>query len=351
MSRFFRNHTIGELLGGFITHLARDAFEVTVFSPVRYEDATGRSIRENADRYLELPPTVPAARHLVAQQGLDVLFYTDIGMEPISYALAFSRLAPIQCTTWGHPVTTGLPTMDYYISSALFETDDADEHYTEKLVRLKSLPFCCPRPAVPATFKSRLELNLPADAHLYASLQSLFKMHPEFDALLGAILRGDPRGLVLLPQAPGRAWQQLLEQRFANTIPDVAERIRFIPRVDAKDFLHLNAAVDVLLDPIHFNGGHTTLLALAVGTPIVTMPSRFLPGRMTQAIYRRMGVFDCITRTPEEYAARAIRVGTDPEYRAALRARILSAHDVLYDNLEPVRELEGFFTEVVASGQ
>jgi predicted O-linked N-acetylglucosamine transferase (SPINDLY family) len=343
VSRFFRQHTIGELLGSMIPHLDRHQFRITVFSVGHYEDAMAQAIRTHADGYVELPANVPTARRLIAEQELDLLFYPDIGMEWTTYALAFSRLAPVQCVTWGHPVTTGIPTIDYYLSSEWFETDAADGHYSEKLIRLKSLPFYCPRPVLPPAARNRADFNLPAEPHLYGCPQSLFKIHPDFDALLGEILRCDPQGLLLLHQTPGRIWHEQLRQRFTRTIPDVVDRIHFLPRLSAEDFLHLNVLVDVLLDPIHFNGGHTTLLGLAVGTPIVTLPSPFLRGRITQAMYRRIGVTDCIARTAEEYVAVATRLGTDPSYRAAMQVRILASNAVLYDNEEPVRELEAWF--------
>ena len=53
--------------------------------------------------------------------------------------LAALWLAPIQCASWGHPDTTGLPTIDYFLSGELMEPPDADEHYTERLVRLPNL--------------------------------------------------------------------------------------------------------------------------------------------------------------------------------------------------------------------
>jgi protein O-GlcNAc transferase len=50
---------------------------------------------------------------------LDVLFYQDIGMESVSYFLSFARLASVQCVSFGHPNTTGVPNMDYFISNDL----------------------------------------------------------------------------------------------------------------------------------------------------------------------------------------------------------------------------------------
>lgn len=77
---------------------------------------------------------VPSLRSVGSE--LDVLVYPDVGMEPLSYYLSFSRLAPIQMTWWGHPITTSSPAMDYFISLEE-EIPEAHNHYTEQLVRMK----------------------------------------------------------------------------------------------------------------------------------------------------------------------------------------------------------------------
>src|SRR5207247_8154977 len=102
----------------------------------RHEDETARAIQEHADEYVVLPADLPLARRLIAEQRLDVLVYTDVGLDPVTSTLAHSRLAPVQCVTWGHPVTTGIPTLDYFLSSELLEGEGAEQHYTENLVRL-----------------------------------------------------------------------------------------------------------------------------------------------------------------------------------------------------------------------
>ena len=63
------------------------------------------------------------------------MFYADLGMDIRTYFLAFARLAPVQCVTWGHPDTTGIPNMDYFISSDLIEADGAEKHYSETLYK------------------------------------------------------------------------------------------------------------------------------------------------------------------------------------------------------------------------
>ena len=114
-------------------------------------------------------------------------------MEPQTYYLAHARLAPVQCVTWGHPLTTGIETIDYFLSSADLEPPHADDHYTEKLVRLSHLTNYYYRPDPPALTKSRSDFGFADEDHVYLCPQNLFKLHPENDVVFGEILRRDPR--------------------------------------------------------------------------------------------------------------------------------------------------------------
>jgi predicted O-linked N-acetylglucosamine transferase (SPINDLY family) len=343
LSRNLKNHTIGRLNAGLIAGLRRDRFLVTVFSVGAFDDEQGRRIRASADRYLVVPANPAEALRLVAGQGLDVLFYTDVGMDPFTYTLTFTRLAPVQCVTWGHPVTTGVPEMDYFVSSADLDTPDAQEHYTEKLARLRTLSVHYDRVTLPRALKGRAFFGLPEKAHVYACPQTLFKFHPDFDAILAEVLRRDPAGLLVLVEGKYPFWREFLEARFARAFPDVWERVRFVPRQSRDNYLNLLAVSDVMLDPLHFGGGNTSYEGFGLGVPIVTLPSAFLRGRITYAQYRKMGLLDGVVASPDEYVRLAVSLGTNRDYREEFRGRLREASDVLFEDGQAVRDLEEFF--------
>lgn len=270
-------------------------------------------------------------------------------MEPFTYFLAFSRLASVQCSSFGHPDTSGIRNIDYFISDDLFEPGNAQEHYSEKLLLLRNcgnLVYYY-KPELPNPPKRRDAFNLPEQTHLYLCLQTLFKFHPEFDAFLASILRSDPLGLLVLVHSKIPRWTELLMARFRQTMPDVLERIVFLPQQKGTDFVNLLAVSDVMLDTLHFNGYNTSLEAFAVGTPVVTLPTALQRGRHTAGMYRKMGIEDCIARNREEYVNIAVRLGTQPDVREALRNRILAANSVLYENMQVVREFERLFVNTV----
>jgi protein O-GlcNAc transferase len=349
ISSFFKDHTIGQLNRGLIEKLSRERFEVTVLSLAAADDPVAGRIRESADRAIELPPDLARARQSIADEQLDLLFYTDIGMDPAAYALAVSRLAPVQCVTWGHPVTTGLPTIDYFLSSEFIEPPNADEHYSERLVKLSRLTTYYYRPELPVQRKTRGDFGLPADRRLYLCPQTLFKFHPDFDEALAEILRRDRLGLVVLLKGRYPTWTELLRERLARSMADVVDRIRFVPSQSRPDFLNLIAACDVMLDTFHFGGGNTTYEALALGTPVVTLPSALLRGRITYGCYQQMNVLDCVAADPSQYIEIAVRLGTDRNFRESVRQKILAAGDSLFEDDTAVRDIERFFEEAVAA--
>lgn len=348
ISKFLYKHSIGRVARGLFEHLSRERFRVyALFIPPVADDEYVRAIREHADEAHILPADLQAARDLIAALELDILFYQDIGMEPFSYFLAFSRLAPVQCVTYGHPDTTGIRTIDYWVSNDLYEPEDAETHYSERLYLLHDLATLAYyyRPQVPEPLKDRAHLGLPDSAHIYLCPQTLFKLHPDFDPILGGILRADPRGRIVF-RSPVPQGMELLKKRLAGTLGADMERVLFLPyHDDFTDYFSLLTVADAILDTPHFNGMNTSLEAFAVGAPVVTWPGSFQRGRHTYAMYRKMAMEECIARDPDEYARIAVRLATDPTFRQATRETILARNHLLYEDMAAVREFERFFLD------
>ncbi len=345
VSAFLFDHSIGRLNRGLIANLDRGRFHVTVAVVPHSSDGVTREIEESADQAIRLPLDLEKARRMLADGTFDVIVYPEIGMDIFTYSLALARLAPVQCTTWGHPVTTGIPNMDYFVSDAQMEPEDAGDHYSETLVQLDTLTTHYRKPEMGERPKTRSDFGFDDETHYYLVAQFLFKVHPDFDPVLGDILRRDPRGRILLIHGARRAWSRNLTARFERTIPGEADRIRFIDWQSHEDFLALLAAVDVSLDIPQFNGGNTTIEALSVGTPVVTLPTVLARGRLCSAIYRHMGVTDCIAETPGDYVDLAVRLATEPAIREGIVARIRANSHRLFDNVGAVSAWERFLLE------
>ncbi len=345
ISKFLRNHTVGHYVRGIISNLSKDLFDVTIFLIPQPQDDVTRFIAGHATRTVVLPLHFEKAREEIADTEMDILFYTDIGMEPFSYFLAFARLAPVQCVFYGHPDTTGIGNIDYFISHEDCETEAGASHYSEKLFLLPgNVVYTCFHKPGPAANLSGLACN---GEHIYLCPQSLFKIHPDFDRIIEAVLRADPSGVLVIFAGHRPSWTRLLMERFGHAMSDVTERIRVLPRQSYRDFLSTVASAHVMLDTLYFNGGNTTFDAFAMGTPVVTLPSEFMRGRQTYSLYKRMGIMGCVAANQEEYARIAVELASDASLRRETSEQILARNHLVFDDTTMVRELEKFLLHVM----
>jgi predicted O-linked N-acetylglucosamine transferase (SPINDLY family) len=202
---------------------------------------------------------------------------------------------------------------------------------------------------------ARARFGLPADKTLYLCLQTLFKFHPSFDPTIAAILRGDPDGILVLIDGQWTSWKTALLDRFRRIMPDLIDRIRFVPPQSNEDFLALTAIGDVVLDPPVFGGGNTTLEALAAGRPVVTLPGPYLRSRIAQGFLRHVGEDRLVAADISQYVSRALDWGRmDKPRRADENRQIAERAGLLFGQRAIVGEYEAFFRaalDAAASGR
>ena len=309
-------------------------------------------LAESAIEYLPLLPTLSATIESIRSQCFDLAYFWEVGTDATSYFLPFFRLAAVQCTSWGWPVTSGIAAMDYFISSKLLEPAGGQSHYSERLIRTRHLPNDYPLPAWPAPKPDRERFGLRPEQHVYVCPQNPAKIQPDFDALAGDILRRDPSGVLLLVESRWPHVTEAIRARFARHFPDCIDQLRFVPRMIQADYLTLLATADVVLDTVHYSGGANSIYdALAVGTPVVTLPGSMHRGRYTLAAYRTMGVSGCIAGSPVAYVDLAVQLAGDSDRRRAVSNEITATRGALFDNRAAVRELEDLFEKLALEGR
>ncbi len=339
VSHFFTKHTVGYLTLGLATLLDRARFDLVLF---RTPGAGRDSLTPRFGPIVDLPPDLAQARRQVAAAELDVLHYPEIGMDHFTYFLAFARLATVQTMAWGHPITSGLPTIDLFLSPHEMEPEGAAAHYRERLVRLKGLTFAGARPAVPDSADTLLDKTRPS----YVCAQSIFKAHPDFDPVLARILREDPDGLLyVIGHSP--VTTAIFRARLERACGADASRLRVLPRMNGRQFLALVRAADVLMDIPQWSGGKTSLEAFAMGTPIVHQPGAFMRGRHTLAFYRRMGDETMIAKTADAYVQRAVRAARDRDFACQVRGEIAARSGALFDDAASIREIEDVWADAI----
>ena len=343
---------------GLVERLPAHGIRVTVVcSGAVGEQVVRAAITAPGVAFLRLPPGIADAAAAVRAARFSVLHYWEVGTDGANYALPFFRLAPVQATSWGWPDTSGIPNLDAFLTGgALDRAPGGDDHgaeadYTERLVRLDRLPTYYFRPPVPAP-ASRDRFGLPATGALYLCAQNLRKVHPDMDALFAGVLRADPTGHVLLIDDKLAAVTEALRRRLDAAMPDVAARVRFLPRMSEADYLALTALADVALDTVHYGGGANTVYdAYSAGTPVVSLPGLHHRTRWALAAARQCGLGDLgIAATPGDYVRLAAELGTDRDRRDALGRQMREASGALFEDDAAVTEFAAYVAEAPTRG-
>ncbi len=350
---------LGELTIGWIEHHDHQQFEIFGYYTQSSCDALTKQFRQACDQFRHLPDRdLKTIAQTIADDQLDLLIFTDLGIDPLLGVLAAMRLAIVQCTSWSHPITTGLETIDYFLSSAVMETETSDSHYSETLVRLADIGIVFPRTIFPdaappqasrvssARSQLRQQLGLAIPKTLFLCCQSLFKYLPQDDPIWAAIAAGVPGAQLVFIAHPSpqitQQFRQRLERSFAEQGLDFDQSAIILPRLSEADYLRMNQCCDIFLDSFHWSGGVTTLKAIACGLPIITCPSELMRSRHTAGILQTLGMAETIATTPADYVDLAIRLAYDPAWRQQIHDRIMARHDRLYSNIACVQDLEAF---------
>lgn len=303
-------------LGRIVDRLGTEGLRVSIAAP-RGAVSVLRHLR--SDRrcdYLTIPGRVDLASEAIRAAGIDLLHYWEVGTDATNYFLPFLRPARAQTATWGWPVTSGMGWVDAFVSCDWLEPPDAAAHYTERLVRLPSLPTLYDRPPAPARRPAPSDLGLPPDARLYLCPQNVRKLHPDMDPAIRDLLASDGRAVFgLIADARPRLTADLLD-RLRPTVGREFDRVRVFPRLDRPGYLGLVSAAAVLVDPPHYGSGANTLAdALACGVPLVAWEGRFHRGRWASGGFAALGVRGQTARSAGEWVRLAAATGSDADRR------------------------------------
>ncbi|MBE7523805.1 MAG: tetratricopeptide repeat protein [Burkholderiales bacterium] len=348
VSAFLRDGTAGRYFESWITGLARDRFEVIVFHLTHGDDELTARIRARADRFVPIGSrrTADLARTVFACAA-DAIVYPELGMDATTFVLASLRLAPLQAAGWGHPVTSGLATVDAMFGCDAMEPEGGEAQYRERLVRLPGLGtryarFHLPEPA------SRAALGLPEHGPLLLVPQSLFKLHPADDRRIARVLAAAPLARVVAfagrhPRITA-AWRARLDP--VLDAHDVArERVIVRPQVGHHDYLRVNLACDAMLDSARWSGGNTSLDAIACGLPIATLPGTVMRARQSAGMLALAGATELVASDEEGCVASAVRLATDRDFREAMSRRVSAGAARVFDDAAPLTALGTFLSE------
>ncbi|MFB2934398.1 tetratricopeptide repeat protein [Aerosakkonemataceae cyanobacterium BLCC-F154] len=350
ISDSFHWHTVGMVFLGWIKHWQNPDFEIYCYYINNQIDRITEEFQKYSNYFYHIPYNLEATCQQIVANKLDILVFLDIGMTPKMTQLAALRLAPIQCAAWGHPVTTGLPTVDYYLSGDLLEPENAQEHYSEQLIRLPNIGISYSKPLIYPLTKTRADFQLRENSVVYLSCQSLFKYLPQYDYIFPTIAQNVPKSQFVFIAHPideiTEQFRQRIQQAFTKFGLNIEDYCVILPRQNQQDYRQLNLLADIALDTIGFTGFLTTLESISANLPIVTCLGELMRSRQTSGILKILGITETIAKTPAEYIQIAVKLGCQPEWRKNIVEQIKHYQISLYNDQTPITALAEFYRQV-----
>jgi predicted O-linked N-acetylglucosamine transferase (SPINDLY family) len=359
-----RYHSVwNAITKGIVQHLNLDRFEIHIFYLGTITDEQTAFAKSRAASFTQNLPSLKDWAQTVLSKELDAVLYPEIGMHALTLQLAHLRLAPLQMVSWGHPETTGIQTIDYYLSAQLFEDSESQNAYSEKLLALPSLGCTYEELQVRAEYTDLSAYGLRPQSIKLLCPGTLFKYSPDYDWTFAEIAQELLNTKYSQNVLPGdntlteHSYQFLFLYREFSSCELFKARLKtafqakglnlddwvvFLPWMSPHSFYGLMKNADLFLDSLGFSGFNTAMQAVECALPIVTMHGRFLRGRFASGILSKLGIKECIAHSAKEYVQKVVEFANDPTLHARIKAKMSANRQTLFNDLEPVRALEQF---------
>jgi predicted O-linked N-acetylglucosamine transferase (SPINDLY family) len=327
LSSDFHTHPVGRNLEGLFRHIDRTKFELIGYAHVPQPNPVTEWFRGQADLWRSI---VGRDDNEVAEQiradRVDVMIYLAGRFDHNRPQVAAWRAAPVQ-VSFHDPATSGLPEMDYLIADPVLVPRRASERFSERVVRLPYFSIQPPIPLAPAVGQPPCQAN---GYPTFGSFNNPAKLSSNALVLWAEVLRRRPDARLLLRYHEAFADAGIMSRLRHELGSDLMTRVQVdVESRPLAEHLDLYRRVDVALDPFPFSGSTTTFEALWMGVPVVTLLGDTMVGRWSASMLRALKLGELIARTPEEYAAIALRLAGDPgrlaQLRASSRERVLAS--------------------------
>ena len=330
----FRFHPVGRLIQPLVTHHDRSQMEVVLFSGVVRQDDLTREMTAAAAAVVDTrgmsDEQLAAA---VRAANVDVLVDLQVHMSGTRLKAFALRPAPVQVTYLGYCSTTGMSAMDYVLTDRTLDPYDGPDPgggapspiHSERLLHLDGCYWCYGEPSALPDANPLPALADPNHTVTFGSLNSFTKLNDQVFDVWADLLRAVPNSRLFLVVPGGADRMKQVAGMWAHRGIDPA-RLRMTDIVGAFEYFLLYQNVDIALDPFPYAGGTTTMDALFMGVPVVTLEGRWATARAGVTLLRAAGLSHWVTQTPAEYVQRAAALAADlpalAEWRRTLRGHL-----------------------------
>ena len=318
----FRNHPVGIFIEQVLANHDKARFEIFCYSNYAISDDLTERLRRHAHHWRDVVgQTDETVAQQIRQDRIDIL--VDLaGHTAENRLLTFAlKPAPVQATWMSYIATTGLKTIDYIIGNRFIIPPQDECYYVEKVVRLPRSFLCFTPPRFP------IEVSpLPALSRkgvTFGCFNNTAKLTPAVIAVWAKLLLALPHSRLFLKS--GSFGDEPVRKHYQDLFAAHgvgAEQLQFAGRSPRDEYLAAYQEVDIGLDPFPYNGGTTTVEAVWMGVPVVTLRGDRFVSRMGESIMMNLGLEECVADSKEAYIAEVLALASDLPRLAALRARL-----------------------------
>ncbi len=305
-----RQHPVSHFIEPVLRHHDRGRFDVFCYHSDPREDAVTTRLKGWVKNWRSLGGASDAELEKVLREdGLDILVELSGHTDGHRLGVLARRVAPIQITYLGYPNTTGLAAIDYRITDSIADPlGESDELHVEKLARLPESFLCYSPPDVGDS--SRIP-PFRRNAHMtFGSFNNLPKITPMCVTLWAKVLSRVPESKLFVktyglgdPGPRALLLEQLSKAGIASDRVTIAG-----PTRAHRDHMEAYGEVDIALDTFPYHGTTTTLDALWMGVPVITLAGDRHASRVGASILTALGLTEFVARTPDEYVSAAAQL-------------------------------------------
>ena len=346
ISGHIREHSVwNAITKGLVFNLNPELFDIHVIN-----------VSDNYDESILLSAKITAFRNFngksiqyilseVINSNFDVIVYPEIGMDPMTKNLANLRLSQMQCVFWGHPHSTGLKTIDYYITAELFETINYQSNYTEEVISMPNLGVYKYKEKIKNKHTNLNNLGIDSNVAIYVCPGTAQKYRPKYDYIYLEIIKKVVNcQFIFFKEDNDRMkilYERLSKLFLINNI-NIEKYIKIVDWLERDEFVSLLFQADVYLDTIGFSGFNTALLAVEANLPIVTLKGELLKSRLASGILERIDTKELICLNINDYIDLSVKIVNDLEFKNKIKNKLEKNKEIIYNDISAVKKFEEF---------
>jgi protein O-GlcNAc transferase len=324
VSAYFYKHSVWDAITfGLITNLDTSKFKLFIYDTGKYNDeAFYRCIEKISINYYK--GDAKSIKNKLQVDEIDILIFPEIGMDPITHSIAIDRHATLQICSWGHPITSGLKNIDFYIASEAFVSKNSKDIYNESMILI---------PGIGSYYPKIIDSNLPVvdtrreSEKILLCPSNVIKFTKEFINTIKVISKFNSNYSIYIFQSKEKNINDYIANEFAG-FPNII----ISPWLSYSDYLNILKKSYLVLDSFYFSGFNTLMQAAYFNIPFVTLKSDYFKGNFGAGINENLKLEELVASNIDDYIVIVLRILANVNYRNEIALKINEHKEKIFEN-------------------